>query len=258
MRLAIRIICLASLMPPFKRAEPQGLQSKLEKSITLLREIERDYSPAVMATSFGAEGTVIIHLLAEYAPGIGIFTIDTGRLPQETHDVAARVRDKYGLPIRYYYPDPATLEAFVTRHGPNAFYQQVELRRNCCAIRKVDPLERALVGKRAWLAGLRRQHSSTRAQLAEREWDEERQLHKFYPLLEWSDDELWTFIQDHDVPYNQLYDQGYRSIGCASCTRPVTMGEDPRAGRWWWENDTVKECGLHLQRPKQPDNDWSI
>lgn len=244
-------------MQPRKKINQADFQEKLANTITLLKEIEKEHSPAVMATSFGAEGVVIIDLIAKHAPGIGVFTIDTGRLPQETHDVAQRVREKYGIEIKYYFPDAGSIGAFVNKNGTNAFFQSEELRKSCCEIRKVDPLERALSGKNAWLAGLRREQSATRAKHTEKEWDEDRQLHKFYPLLEWTDDELWTFINDHDVPYNDLYNQGFASIGCISCTRPITRGENPRAGRWWWEDDDVKECGLHLTRTKKA-SDWSI
>jgi phosphoadenosine phosphosulfate reductase len=150
------------------------------------------------------------------------------------------------MDVKVYKPDPASVLEYVRFHGRDAFYESVELRQSCCEIRKVEPLKRALAGKRAWITGQRRGHSSGRAQLAEREADAVHGIEKFNPLAAWGEAEIWHYLGEHSVPYNRLYDQGYRSIGCAPCTRPVQPGEDLRAGRWWWEQPETKECGLHV------------
>ena len=178
---------------------------------------------------------------------IGIFTLDTGRLPEETLSLIERTRERYGVTIDVYAPDTHALEAFVGENGVNAFYRSVELRKGCCAIRKTEPLKRALAGKGAWITGLRRTESESRQQVAVEEFDRVHRLPKFNPLADWSHDEVWQYLRVHDVPYNALHDQGYPSIGCAPCTRAVQPGEDPRAGRWWWEASEHKECGLHRQ-----------
>jgi len=169
-------------------------------------------------------------------------------LPGETYALIDRVREHYRLPIEVYYPDARTLEAYVRDNGINAFYRSVELRTRCCAIRKSEPLERALAGRGAWITGQRRAQSITRADLATEQFDPAHGMLKFNPLAEWSDDDVWGFLRAHRVPYNPLHDRGYPSIGCAPCTRAIEPGEDLRAGRWWWEHPEHKECGLH-RRP---------
>jgi phosphoadenosine phosphosulfate reductase len=154
------------------------------------------------------------------------------------------------MAINVYEPDGRAVEQYVLSHGRDAFYGNVELRKRCCEIRKVEPLRRALAGKRAWITGQRREHAASRAALAESEFDLDNGLHKFNPLAAWSEADVWQYVRTHQVPYNRLYDQGYRSIGCAPCTRPVVAGEDPRAGRWWWEIAEHKECGLHPRKPE--------
>ena len=216
-------------------------------AVTLAR-IALAHPPVVFASSFGAEDMVLLDLIATHAPSIGVFTLDTGRLPEETHTLIARARDRYVLPINVYLPDTARLEAFVNSHGPNTFFDGIEQRRACCALRKSEPLRRALVGKGAWVTGLRREQSSTRADLAIEEFDSVHGLPKFNPLAQWGEDDVWSYLRAHRVPWNALHDRGYRSIGCAPCTRAVEPGEDVRAGRWWWENPEQKECGLH-RRP---------
>jgi phosphoadenosine phosphosulfate reductase len=213
-----------------------------------LAAIAHDHAPAVLASSFGAEDMVLIDVIARNALPIGIFTLDTGRLPEQTLSLVDRVRDRYVLPVDVYSPDPARLEPFVRTNGVNAFYQSIELRKACCAIRKTEPLARALAGKKAWITGLRRDQSITRSDTPYEEHDAEHGLAKFNPLVDWTEDDVWAYIRAHGVPYNALHDQGYRSIGCAPCTRAVEPGEDVRAGRWWWENPEHKECGLH-RRP---------
>lgn len=224
-----------------------ALATKIEAVIEVLKEIERDYSPAVLATSFGAEDMVLMDLICKHAPGIEVFTLDTGRLPKETYELMQEVKTHYNKEVQVYYPDTAEIEAFVTSNGPNAFYDSVEMRKQCCGIRKVQPLNRALADKKAWLTGMRRSQSVTRAELPVSEWDEDHGLQKFSPLTDWSNGNVWAYIRAFEVPYNKLHDEGYASIGCAPCTRAITAGEDIRAGRWWWENPETKECGLHVK-----------
>jgi phosphoadenosine phosphosulfate reductase len=207
--------------------------------------VQADHSPAVFANSFGAEDMVLTDLIAQHYPDIGMFTLDTGRLPEETYRLMQEVAERYGIRVAAYFPDPAAVEAYVARNGPNGFYGSVELRKACCHVRKVEPLRRALKGKNAWITGLRRDQAPTRKDLTHSEFDADNALQKFSPLLDWSLSEVWAYLKQFDVPYNALHDKGYASIGCAPCTRAITPGEDIRAGRWWWEDPEIKECGLH-------------
>jgi phosphoadenosine phosphosulfate reductase len=224
------------------------LERRAADALALLHRVSVQHFPAALASSFGAEDMVLTDLIARNALAIGIFTLDTGRLPGETYELIDRARDHYGLPIEVYYPDARALERYVGANGINAFYRSVELRQDCCAIRKTEPLARALAGRRAWITGQRRSQSLTRNELAVSEFDATHGLHKFNPLAEWSDDEVWSYIRAQAVPYNALHDRGYPSIGCAPCTRSIEPGEDIRAGRWWWEHPEHRECGLH-RRP---------
>jgi len=217
--------------------------SPLEQS---LRGIAGQFTPAVLAHSLQAEDMVLTDVIARTRLPIEIFVLDTGRLHGDSHALIDRIRRHYGLELRVYAPDPGAVSEYTRNHGRDAFYGSVDLRKRCCEIRKVEPLGRALAGKRAWITGQRRAQAASRAALAEREHDAVRGLEKFNPLAAWTEAEVWQYIRDERVPYNRLYDQGYRSIGCAPCTRPVTAGEDPRAGRWWWEEAGHKECGLHI------------
>lgn len=223
------------------------LESRLEELVALLQTIAAEYAPATLASSLGVEDMVLTDLICKYAPSIEIFTLDTGRLPEETYALMQTLRQHYGLEIRTYAPDAQAIENFVRTQGPNAFYESVELRKSCCHIRKVEPLRRALRGKRAWITGIRHEQSFTRSDIPLSEWDNENNLQKFNPLVEWTLKDTWDYIREFNVPYNALHDKGYPSIGCAPCTRAVSTGEDIRAGRWWWENEDAvgKECGLH-------------
>lgn len=203
---------------------------------------------AVMATSFGAEDQVLTAMLAALGNPIELFTLDTGRLPQETFDVMDTTQKKYGLNIRVYFPDFRAVEEMVAQHGPNLFYDSIDKRKQCCGVRKVEPLRRALAGRQAWVCGLRREQSVTRQTLAFAAWDEQFGLVKFCPLADWTELQVWDYIKTHDVPYNRLHDAGYPSIGCAPCTRAIKPGQDVRAGRWWWEEPEHKECGLHWNK----------
>lgn len=201
------------------------------------------------ANSFGLEDLVIQHMLLQMEEPPESFVLDTGRLPEETYELIERWRLRFDLRVRHYSPDAAALEGFLTGHGPNAFYQSLALRKSCCAIRKVEPLGRALAGKKAWISGLRREQSETRAELEVFSHDAAGRL-KISPLAHWSLAQVRAYIEQHDLPYNRLHDRGYPSLGCAPCTRAVAPGEDIRAGRWWWENALERECGLHSpQRP---------
>ena len=205
--------------------------------------------PAItMANSLGAEDMVLTDVIATRGLPIEIFSLDTGRLPLETYDLMAEVQKRYGLKLKFYYPRHELVEAYTRDHGINAFYDSVELRKACCHARKVEPLGRALAGKQAWITGLRAQQSTTRTDLPKRQFDEGNGLVKFNPLSDWSEKEVWAYIRIHQVPYNALHDKFYPSIGCAPCTRPISLGEDIRAGRWWWENPETKECGLHVKK----------
>jgi len=229
------------------------MQSKIDETIALLKQAEDEYGPdLVFSSSFGAEDVVLIDLISKYSPSIDIVTLDTGRLPQQTYDVMDACRDKYGIKIEVYFPDTDEVEAMVRESGLNLFYHSVENRKRCCEIRKIHPLKRALAGKKAWITGVRREQADSRQTMSMVEDDTYFGLTKFNPLIEWSQAEVWNYIRDNDVPYNALHDQHYPSIGCACCTRAITVGEDPRSGRWWWEQeDGVAECGLHASPIKR-------
>jgi phosphoadenosine phosphosulfate reductase len=234
--------------PAGNASAAQDLPPKSAAVVDRLRDIAARHAPAVFASSFGAEDMVVIDLIARHALPVRIFTLDTGRLPEETLALIDRTREHYGVPVDIYTPDTRALEAFVGEHGVNAFYRGVELRMGCCAVRKTEPLQRALAGKGAWITGLRRAQSPGRKDLAVEEFDALHGLPKFNPLADWSSDEVWKYVRARRVPYNALHDRDYPSIGCAPCTRAVAPGEDSRAGRWWWEESAPKECGLHLRR----------
>ena len=199
-----------------------------------------------ICSSFQAEGCALIDMAWRIDPGIRVFTIDTGRQPEETHQLIERIRDKYGIRTEMFLPDTKIVEQMVTRHGNNLFYRDVNLRLLCCQVRKVLPLRRALMHFDGWVAGLRRDQWATRSNIRKIEIDHDHGgVVKIAPLADWTEDEVWDYIRANDIPYNELYDKGYPSIGCAPCTRPVKEGEDPRAGRWWWETGAPKECGMH-------------
>ena len=200
------------------------------------------------ANSMGAEDMVLTDIILRERLPIEIFSLDTGRLPVETYDLMAEVESTYQTKLRILFPRHDTVEAYVRNHGINAFYESIDLRKACCHMRKVEPLQRALKGKKAWVTGMRAQQSTTRTGLPLREFDESHGLEKFNPLSDWTEQEIWAYIRMHEVPYNKLHDQFYPSIGCAPCTRAVAVGEDVRAGRWWWENADTKECGLHVKK----------
>lgn len=198
-----------------------------------------------LASSLGAEDQVLTRMIVNEDPGAGIFTLDTGRVFPETYDLMARTNEKYGIKLKVYFPDAGQVEKMVNEKGINLFYSSIENRKLCCGIRKVEPLKRAFKDLDVWICGLRKDQSVTRFFTKMVEWDEANGLIKINPLLNWTEKQVWAYIKEHDVPYNELHDKGFPSIGCQPCTRAVKPGEDVRAGRWWWETPDQKECGLH-------------
>ena len=201
----------------------------------------------VFSTSFGMEDQVVTDLIAESASEVRIFTLDTGRLFPETHSTWQSTLDRYRMPISAETPDAEEIGRFLSENGPNAFYESVERRKECCRIRKVVPLRRALNGQGVWITGLRASQSGERSGIRMTEWDEANGIVKYHPLLGWSTEEVRQRLRERNIPYNPLHDRGFPSIGCAPCTRAVQPGEDERAGRWWWESHNGKECGLHAR-----------
>jgi len=228
----------------FRAELPSALQAKLADSIALLRRAVAEYGKVVYSSSLGAEAIVLTDLIWMDVPAIDIATIDTGRLPGETLDLIERLERRYQKRMRVYTPEAAALEAWVNEHGINAFYQSLELRQRCCALRKFQPFERAIKGYAAWVTGVRHGQSQDRASVQPLERDVRNGLMKVSPLLAWTHDEVWLYIRAARLPYNPLHDKGYPSIGCAPCTRAIEPGQDERAGRWWWENPDSRECGL--------------
>ncbi len=212
----------------------------------LLQRVASSYAPAALSSSLGAEDMVLTDLIAREGLPIEIFTLDTGRLHAETLELAGRVQSHYGIALRVMQPDAAAVADYVARNGRNAFYGSVELRKRCCEIRKLEPLKRALAGKRAWITGLRRDQSAARAELRLAEFDTALHIAKFNPIADWTGNDVWDHIRANKVPTNPLHDRGYPSIGCEPCTRAVEPGADERSGRWWWEEEGKKECGLHV------------
>ena len=225
----------------------ETLKRKTSELERLLVRVALEHAPAALASSLSAEDMVITDVILRHGLGIEIFTLDTQRLHADTLNVIAAIRKRYGYDMRVFRPEPEAVTEYVVKFGRDAFYESAELRKRCCHIRKVEPLNRALEGKEAWITGQRRDQAVTRSELKVQEYDAARGKVKFNPLADWSEDEVWTYIRAFDVPYNALHDQGYRSIGCAPCTRPTVAGEDVRAGRWWWEQPEARECGLHVE-----------
>ncbi len=223
-----------------------GYEQRVAATRAILERIAAEFSPAVFASSLAAEDMVLTDLILRAKLPIRIFSLETGRLHAETLGMLDRVREAYGYEIALYKPEAAAVEAYVFANGLNAFYDSVEMRKECCRIRKVEPLNRALAGNTAWITGQRRAQSTTRAELAVQEDDPAHGMQKFNPLADWSEDDVWNYLRANSVPYNPLHDKGYPSIGCEPCTRAVQPGEDIRAGRWWWESPDQKECGLHV------------
>jgi len=221
-------------------------EARLAATKATLEEIAAEFTPAVFASSLAAEDMVLTDLILRNQLNIGIFSLETGRLHAETLGMLDVVKNTYGTAITLFKPEAAAVDAYVQQHGLNAFYDSVEMRKECCRIRKVEPLNRALAGNKAWVTGQRRAQAATRTELAVQEDDIAHGMQKFNPLADWSEEDVWHYIRSNQVPYNPLHDKGYPSIGCEPCTRAIQPGEDVRAGRWWWENPESKECGLHV------------
>ncbi|MYE61521.1 MAG: phosphoadenylyl-sulfate reductase [Candidatus Dadabacteria bacterium] len=227
----------------FERSSPEDIlawaSANLDRSVAL-------------ATSFQVQGMVLVDMFAKANPEAIIFTLDTGRLQSHTYDVMDKTREKYNINIEVLFPDTAEVEEMVISHGVNLFYKSVENRRLCCQVRKTNPLNGYLKNLDAWITSIRADQTEQRAESSKFEID---YLHgkmlKINPILDWTADQVWDYVRKNDVPYNKLHDMGYPSIGCAPCTRAVEEGEDPRAGRWWWEQGSDKECGIHFSREPQ-------
>jgi phosphoadenosine phosphosulfate reductase len=227
----------------------KDFDAKLAETVALLRRAAADYAPVTQASSLGAEDVVITHLINQLGLDIPVFVLDTGMLHAETLALLEQIQATSRVPVTVYRPRNEAVVQFVAREGKDAMYKSIDLRKACCGIRKMEPLERALAGKRAWVTGLRREQSNARADVPLTDAGDEASTGrvKFNPLANWTWGDVWHYIQQHAVPYNPLHDQFYPSIGCAPCTRAISLGEDFRAGRWWWEDEAAKECGLHVQ-----------
>ena len=228
------------------------LEAKIANTVEVLKQAGSEYTEGkvVFANSLGAEDVVITDLISKHSPDIGMFVLDTGRLPEETLKLLTDVQALYGnLKVEVYYPEAADVEQYVKANGVNAFYRSQEMRKGCCFVRKIKPLKRALATRDAWITGLRREQSVTRDEIGFKEFDEGNGIDKFNPLADWTEQDIWDYIKANSVPYNELHDKHYPSIGCAPCTRAIAAGEDVRAGRWWWENPETRECGLHPGTP---------
>ncbi|TDG20845.1 phosphoadenylyl-sulfate reductase [Paraburkholderia silviterrae] len=223
-----------------------ALQAKIERLDALLDSIAARHANVKLASSLAAEDMLLTHAILSRGVKIGIFSLNTGRLHAETLGMIERVSERYGYEIEQFRPQQDAVDEYVTQHGLNAFYESIDLRKRCCEIRKVEPLNRALSDVSAWVTGQRREQSVTRAELHEEEQDNARGIAKFNPLADWTEADVWAYLSALDVPVNPLHARGYPSIGCEPCTRAVRPGEDSRAGRWWWESRDTKECGLHI------------
>jgi phosphoadenosine phosphosulfate reductase len=216
-----------------------------------LKRAAHSFTNAKFSTALGEEDQVLTHLISTLHLPIKIFTLDTGRLFTDTYDLLSLTCKHYNTTIQVYFPGAAAVEHYVHSHGVNGFYDSIENRKQCCQIRKVQPLKRALADVDLWITGVRGSQSNNRQQMKKVEWDEGMKLWKYNPLLDWSDDQVKRFIDEHKIPVNPLHKKGFASIGCAPCTRAILPGEDVRAGRWWWES-SAKECGLHSSKELVP------
>ncbi len=233
----------------YARARP-GFDGRVAHAVAQLRSAALAHgNRVVQATSLGAEDMVITDLIARHGLPIELATLDTGALHAQTLALIPRIERRYGRRVEVYRPSDTAVIQFVSRHGERAMFESVELRKACCGVRKLEPLGRLLEGRRAWVTGLRREQSEHRAVVPFAETEPSGRI-KLNPLADWSWHDVWHYIAQHDVPYNELHDQFHPSIGCAPCTRAIAVGEDFRAGRWWWEQEGAKECGLHVEAPE--------
>ena len=221
------------------------LEAKAAQVREFLAGVVRQYGRVVYANSLGAEAMVLTDIIANSLPEIDIVSIDTGRLHEDTYELLAKLQRRYENRIRVIYPDSQGVSELVTRQGINGFFDSPEARSACCNVRKVVPFRKIVDGYAAWVTGVRREQSKTRAEGAAIEWDAQNGLQKISPLLDWTEEQIWAYIRARKLPFNSLHEKGYPSIGCAPCTRAIMPGEDHRAGRWWWEQPEQRECGLH-------------
>jgi phosphoadenosine phosphosulfate reductase len=234
-------------MLPEIALEPRAVEALEAQEVLALALSALGRDRLAIASSFGAEDVVLIDLLVSLEPTPRVFTLDTGRLPQETYDLIDQVRRRFGIEVEVMFPQPERVEEMVRAKGVNLFYESTENRISCCHVRKVEPLGRALATLDGWITGLRRDQIATRAETPKIGLDHQHGgIWKVAPLADWSSDRVWAYIREHDLPYNALHDRGYPSIGCAPCTRAIEPGEDERAGRWWWERPEERECGIHF------------
>ncbi len=228
-----------------------GFDDRVAHAAAALQSAALDHAGRIVfATSFGAEDMVLTDLIARHQLGIAIATLETGQLHAETLALLPQVEQRYGIEVEVFRPLQGSVIHFVRSHGERAMYDSIALRKACCGVRKMEPLARLLAGREAWISGLRREQSNTRAVVPFREVDGEGRI-KVNPLADWSWADVWHYIETHDVPYNPLHDAFMPSIGCAPCTRAIAVGEDFRAGRWWWEDEAQKECGLHVRKAEE-------
>jgi len=229
----------------------------IDEAVALLREAkDRHGDKLVYSCSLGSQGMVLIDLIYQNQLDIRIVTLDTGRLPQSTYDLMDAIRERYEHALDVLFPDADEVQNMIHEHGVNLFLKSVENRKLCCQIRKVRPLEKVLHGMEAWITGRRKDQAKNRAEIAPVEDDPVYGLKKYNPMRNWTEKDVWSYIRKHDLPYNKLHDEFYVSIGCEPCTRAISMGEDPRSGRWWWENqETLAECGLHVSSLKAPQSE---
>jgi phosphoadenosine phosphosulfate reductase len=225
------------------------LERKAAAVRNLLGAALEQHGRLVYSNSLGAEAMVLTDIIWSYLPQVDVFSIDTGRLHEETYQLLEQLQRRYRRRMRVVCPDAAALERLVARQGVNGFYASLAARQECCRVRKVEPFRRAIAGFRAWITGVRREQSALRAQLLPQEWDAEHGLYKLSPLLDWGEEDIWQYIRARQLPYNSLHDRQYPSIGCSPCTRAIQPGESRRAGRWWWEQAESRECGLHPRKP---------
>jgi phosphoadenosine phosphosulfate reductase len=225
------------------------LTLELEQKATAVRELlasaVQQFGKVIYANSLGAEAMVLTDIIWTHVPQIDIFSIDTGRLHEETYELLEKLERRYKKRLRIVYPTTESIESLIGKQGVNGFFHSIDARRNCCATRKIEPFKRAIAGYSAWVTGVRREQSAARALGQPIEWDASYGLQKVSPLLDWSEEQIWQYIRARQIPYNALHDKQYPSIGCAPCTRAILPGEDQRAGRWWWEQPESRECGLH-------------
>lgn len=239
-------------MAKFSTEQITQLNNTLKTPSEVLKWALDNLHPKVaMASSFGAEDVVVIDMMMKINPKARIFTLDTGRLNQETYDVMDEIRNKYNINIEVMFPDQNEVEQMVRVNGMNLFYHSIGNRKLCCGIRKVHPLNRMLATIDGWITGLRSDQTQVRTEAKKIEIDEQHNnIIKVNPIIEWKWEQVWDYIKKNNIPYNKLHDKGYPSIGCEPCTRAIKPGEDLRAGRWWWETDPEKECGLHADHGK--------